>query len=678
MPGELCSWSRYLLCAAEGGQIWAMLELSGWHLSVGENEAACMWFNCVNRVEMDVRTISTTLGDSRSRAIDTICPTLLASGTCSRNVGSYPVSRILNACAVTACAQLWARHALASHKVSAFITSCRIQAFDIATRDLLSGTLSYTGVLQVIWRLRISALLVEEPPASIVHCMRVAQRSFIKKMRHAIISYWTVALTMASGQCCSPPPSCVLETMHTLAAADLLDDDVFQLAIVIMRRWATALDGDLAVVRHPCQGTREEATRGGLVLREFRDDHPHILWVTKHWLVVYKPAMWAVSWNVKIASDLAKIEHYWMMSQARLAELNCNVKVPLDCDLEPFGRGDRQAKPCDLLHWLLRSCEHSSTKVLRSPLVKSHTIQADRCLSYGLSHRLDAQTSGPLIVARSYWGWAWFQLLFRTKKVIKRYLCLCHGRVGLSTGTLICLPLSRKHIPGRVAMRSVVSRGGVQAVTEITQVAHLRGPSSHNSTSPLPRSVKSSISSDATAWYSLVEIRLWTGRLHQIRVHMAAKGYPLVADALYGGGRMTWCPRLFLHCVSLGFPGDIDASHVKITCKLPADLRQVLYMMEARDDLSHNLRFHWLGCSERNLISSRLADGRWFGRVTQVADEVRKRPGLIKFKSNDRFYTIPLYCTMIQCRTHANGSVVSFFVVTMQNRAFAIDPRIPW
>ena len=211
-------------------------------------------------------------------------------------------------------------------------------------------------------------------------------------------------------------------------------------------------------------------------------------------------------------------------------QLRGGGEVPLDRDLEPFGPGDHMVKSCDLLHWLLRS---SASLLPVTPGIP--TIQTDRCLSYGLSHRLDAQTSGPLVVARSYWGWAWIQLQFRAKRVTKRYVCLCHGHVELSPGKLISWPLVRQSIPGRISMRSVVCSSGMCAVTEVVAVAHLWGPPC-----TLPKLMKSTY---LDCSYSLVDIRLWTGRLHQIRVHMAAEGHPLVSDAIYSGGRAFWCPR---------------------------------------------------------------------------------------------------------------------------------------
>ena len=171
------------------------------------------------------------------------------------------------------------------------------------------------------------------------------------------------------------------------------------------------------------------------------------------------------------------------------------------------------------------------------------------------------------------------------------------GRYSVVCGKLISWPLVRQSIPGRISMRSVVCSSGMCAVTEVVAVAHLWGPPC-----TLPKLMKSTY---LDCSYSLVDIRLWTGRLHQIRVHMAAEGHPLVSDAIYSGGRAFWCPRFFLHCYSLSVPYDMNTDHVNITCQLPWDLRQVLRRMEACDHKSHNFLVKWLGCVHEHCVHLR-------------------------------------------------------------------------
>mmetsp|Transcript_71868 Transcript_71868/g.221996 ORF Transcript_71868/g.221996 Transcript_71868/m.221996 type:complete len:92 (-) Transcript_71868:38-313(-) len=74
---------------------------------------------------------------------------------------------------------------------------------------------------------------------------------------------------------------------------------------------------------------------------------------------------------------------------------------------------------------------------------------------------------------------------------------------------------------------------------------------------------------------SLVKVRIHTGRLHQIRAHLAHCGHPLAGDGLYGAGAgPTWCPRIFLHCCDLRL--DIGDGPLAVRSPLPIDLRNAL------------------------------------------------------------------------------------------------------
>jgi 23S rRNA pseudouridine1911/1915/1917 synthase len=71
---------------------------------------------------------------------------------------------------------------------------------------------------------------------------------------------------------------------------------------------------------------------------------------------------------------------------------------------------------------------------------------------------------------------------------------------------------------------------------------------------------------------ALLEVRLETGRTHQIRVHMSAIGHPIVGDAVYGGDRSL--PRPYLHATRLGFPHPITGERIEIDSELPSELRE--------------------------------------------------------------------------------------------------------
>ena len=330
------------------------------------------------------------------------------------------------------------------------------------------------------------------------------------------------------------PPIDALEIVRCFAAAGCLDDALHDAAWVALARWADGVDADCA----PPEAA--PAAKSGAPVEE-----PQVLTGTAHWDIVWKPAGWAVSWTVSVSANHAAIP-------GRAPPGG----VPFAPDRPFAGEAGRDRdRERDLLGWLLEE----GREAWQPP------IRRDSLTSYGVTHRLDAGTSGPICCARTYRGWAWINLQFSAQRVVKEYVCLCRGWVlqpQPGEPMLISLPLSTTP-----AGRSVVDRvGGRRSVTELERVAHLRDGSG--------------------ACFSLVEVRLWTGRLHQIRAHLSARGHPLVGDASYAAGgpvagpppqRPRWCPRIFLHCRRLVLLGAADLHEgSEATCPLPPDLRDAL------------------------------------------------------------------------------------------------------
>jgi len=201
-----------------------------------------------------------------------------------------------------------------------------------------------------------------------------------------------------------------------------------------------------------------------------------------------------------------------------------------------------------------------------------HPIALDGEEQYGLVHRLDKDTSGAVLLALDYRRFYAAQLQFVIRKVQKRYVCLCHGRVPAVRRSLEApLRVLRHSAP----LRSVVALGGAPSCTEICAVGHLLGPQG--------------------GFFSLVEVLLHTGRTHQIRAHLANDGHPLVADSLYGGTVTRWCERTFLHAHRLA----VDEIAVDISCSLPGDLQDALWALEAADARSRAMLAWWLDSPTR-------------------------------------------------------------------------------
>ncbi len=170
----------------------------------------------------------------------------------------------------------------------------------------------------------------------------------------------------------------------------------------------------------------------------------------------------------------------------------------------------------------------------------------------GIVHRLDRDTSGLLIVARSEEAHRLLQAALAKRQIEREYLALVQGRPPARSGT-IDAPVGRDP---RVRTRMAV--GGArprEARTHFTLERALPGA-------------------------SLLRLRLETGRTHQIRVHLRAIGHPVCGDPEYGTPGMFGLERQFLHASRLAFDHPLSSQRVDVLSPLPADLAQALLRAE--------------------------------------------------------------------------------------------------
>jgi 23S rRNA pseudouridine1911/1915/1917 synthase len=166
----------------------------------------------------------------------------------------------------------------------------------------------------------------------------------------------------------------------------------------------------------------------------------------------------------------------------------------------------------------------------------------------GIVHRLDKDTSGLLVVARTEAAHRELKELISARQVRREYLTLVAGLPDARTGT-IDAPLGRdRHT------RTIMSLDTDSPRDARTHFEVLEG-----------------LSRD-----SLLRVTLETGRTHQIRVHMQAIGHPVVGDPTYGGADRYGLERQFLHAARLAFTHPITGESVDIRSDLPADLAQAL------------------------------------------------------------------------------------------------------
>jgi 23S rRNA pseudouridine1911/1915/1917 synthase len=168
----------------------------------------------------------------------------------------------------------------------------------------------------------------------------------------------------------------------------------------------------------------------------------------------------------------------------------------------------------------------------------------------GIVHRLDRDTSGLLVVARDDRTLARLQSALRRRRIQRSYVALVRGRPGSRRGTIEA-PIGRdRRDPTRVSLDSDVARA---AVTHFAIVEALEGR-------------------------SLLDVELETGRTHQIRVHLAAVGNPVVGDPLYGHGPELGLERQFLHAARLRFEHPWSGEQLDVRSPLPPDLASALDM----------------------------------------------------------------------------------------------------
>jgi 23S rRNA pseudouridine1911/1915/1917 synthase len=170
----------------------------------------------------------------------------------------------------------------------------------------------------------------------------------------------------------------------------------------------------------------------------------------------------------------------------------------------------------------------------------------------GIVHRLDRDTSGLMVIARSDEAHRRLQAALAARQIEREYLALVEGRPPSRSGT-IDAPIGRDR---RVRTRMAVGGTGQrEARTHFT----------------LERALAES---------SLLRLRLETGRTHQIRVHLRAIGHPVCGDPEYGTPGLFGLERQFLHATRLAFDHPLTGERVEVVSPLPADLRSALERAE--------------------------------------------------------------------------------------------------
>jgi len=211
--------------------------------------------------------------------------------------------------------------------------------------------------------------------------------------------------------------------------------------------------------------------------------------------------------------------------------------------------------------WIVNEAQTTKgQKVIQEWIKKfDYPLAKDRERRSGIVHRLDKETSGILLIAKTKEAFQYLQTLFKQRKVKKTYLTLVHGRVRPEEGKIEA-PLGR--LPWR-RDRFGVLPGGRQASTSYRVKEYLQREGQE---------------------FSLLEVKPETGRTHQIRIHLKYLGHPVVADGFYAGRKTSrkdrsFCPRLFLHAGAIEFSYP-EGTKSRFLSPLPQDLNNVLDTLE--------------------------------------------------------------------------------------------------
>lgn len=166
-------------------------------------------------------------------------------------------------------------------------------------------------------------------------------------------------------------------------------------------------------------------------------------------------------------------------------------------------------------------------------------------------NRIDSGTSGLVAIAKNAYAHDRLSDFMREDKLHREYLAVACGNVEPESGT-IDRPIARIYHDGIPSLRREVNESGERAVTHYQVLSK-------------------------TECYSLLRLRLETGRTHQIRVHMSSIGHPLVGDFLYGVEEPEIITRTALHSAKLTLFHPVTGKKLEFTVPLPEDMKKLIY-----------------------------------------------------------------------------------------------------
>lgn len=204
--------------------------------------------------------------------------------------------------------------------------------------------------------------------------------------------------------------------------------------------------------------------------------------------------------------------------------------------------------------WVVNDAQSTVNQKTLQSWIKNYNYELNSSyeLRQGIVHRLDKETSGILIIAKTSKALENLQMQFKTRQVQKTYIALLHGKVS-SISQEINVPVGRLPWNRR---RFGVLPGGKIAQSNLKVIGYYQ---------------------NNTEIFTYVEFMPKTGRTHQLRVHSKYINHPIVGDSFYAGRKTAkkdrvWCPRTFLHAASIKFIHPQTKNTVSFKSDIPQDL----------------------------------------------------------------------------------------------------------
>ena len=248
-------------------------------------------------------------------------------------------------------------------------------------------------------------------------------------------------------------------------------------------------------------------------------------------------------YKVKAGDDVAVVIPPEKMPDMTPVEMN--LKVVYEC--EHYAVID---KPAGVT---VHPAHGTGADTIVNGLLHQFDIKDDNDVRPGIVHRLDKDTSGLLLVAKNREAREKLSRMFADRTVDKKYLAVCAG-VPKKMHFIAEFPIGRSK---KDRKKMAVEEGGKYAKSEITVLKLLKGA-------------------------FLAEVKIYTGRTHQIRVHMSHLGYPLAGDSVYGNRISTAMPvgRQALHSWHLSFIDPFDNTQKSFLSDIPEDMTALITILE--------------------------------------------------------------------------------------------------